>query len=98
VRIHNPTDLGLIIRDRRRTLGLDQAALADRVGVSRQWLVEIERGKPRAEVGLVLRTLAALGLELSADLPDTALVVPTGQPVPDIDIDAVIDVARGRQR
>lgn len=57
-------DLGKLIRARRRQLGLGQQDLADRVGVSRLWIVEFERGKPRAEVGLVLRTLTALGLEL----------------------------------
>lgn len=57
-------DLGKLIRGRRRALGLGQKELADRVGVSRLWIIEFERGKPRAEVGLVLRTLNALGLEL----------------------------------
>ncbi len=41
-------------------LGLDQASLATRVGVSRQWIVAVEAGKARAEVGLVLRTLTAV--------------------------------------
>lgn len=64
-----PKDLGLLIRDQRRQLGLDQHDLAKRVGVSRQWIVEIEAGKPRAALMLVLRTLAALGLELDVRLP-----------------------------
>ena len=59
-----PADLGRLIRARRRALGLGQQELAERVGVSRLWIVEFERGKPRAEVGLVLRTLTALGLAL----------------------------------
>jgi len=62
--VRTPGDLGKLIRVRRRALGLGQQELADRVGVSRLWIVEFERGKPRAEVGLVLRTLNALGLEL----------------------------------
>jgi len=33
-------------------------------GVSRRWLVDLEAGKPRAELELTLRVLAALGLEL----------------------------------
>ena len=66
MRIRAPLDLGLIIRARRRKLGLSQSALAEKVGVGRQWLVGVEHGKARAEVGLVLRTLAALHLELSA--------------------------------
>lgn len=67
--LRNSTDVGLLVRQRRRELGLDQATLAERVGVSRQWVVEIEAGKPRAEIGLVLRALRALGLTLRAKDP-----------------------------
>jgi HTH-type transcriptional regulator / antitoxin HipB len=65
--LRNLKDLGAAIRERRRQLGLDQKALAARVGVSRQWIVEVEHGKPRAAVGLVLQTLEALGLQLGID-------------------------------
>ena len=65
--IRSPLDLGLIIRQRRRDLGLNQTDLASRVGVGRQWIVAIEHGKSRAELGLVLRTLAALNLTLDVD-------------------------------
>lgn len=67
MRIRTPLDLGLIIRDRRRKLGLSQSRLSEKAGVGRQWLVAVERGKVRAEIGLVLRTLATLDLTLSAD-------------------------------
>ena len=59
-----PADLGAFIRDRRTKLGLDQRSLAQKVGISRKWIVEIEKGKPRAEIGLILRTLKALGVSL----------------------------------
>ncbi len=48
-------------------MGLGQAELATKVGTSRLWITEIERGKPRASLVLVLRALSALGLELSTD-------------------------------
>jgi len=64
--VRTPLDLGALIRDRRKKLGLDQALLAEKAGTSRQWIVAVERGKPRAEIGLLLRTLAALGLSLAA--------------------------------
>lgn len=66
MRIRTPTDLGALIRDRRTKLRLDQKSLAAKVGVSRQWIVEVEKGKPRAEIGLLLRTLGALGIALDA--------------------------------
>jgi HTH-type transcriptional regulator/antitoxin HipB len=63
--VRTALELGALIRERRRTLELSQQALAERVGVSRPWVVEMERGKEGAAVGLVLRTLDALGLRLN---------------------------------
>lgn len=69
MQIRNAIDLGAAIRDRRRTLKLAQSQLAQRIGVTRQWIIDIEKGKPRAEIGLALRALDALGLHLTlADL------------------------------
>jgi HTH-type transcriptional regulator/antitoxin HipB len=67
MKVRTPLDIGAAIRDRRRRLKLGQDELAARVGVSRKWIIDIEKGKPRAEIGLVLRTLDALGLRLSLD-------------------------------
>ena len=97
VRIRTPTDLGLVIREQRKRLRLGQRELARQAGVSRQWVVEVENGKQRAEVGLVLRTLAALGLDLSIEKraqPEARAKAGTLVPV---DIDAVIERARGRK-
>jgi HTH-type transcriptional regulator/antitoxin HipB len=60
MRIRHSADLGAFIRERRTLLGLDQASLAKAAGTSRKWLVEMEQGKARAELGLVLKTLQAL--------------------------------------
>lgn len=67
IALRTPLDIGALIRDRRRALGLDQAELADRIGVGRLWVNQVERGKPGASMGLVLRALAAVDLQLSAD-------------------------------
>jgi len=45
-------------------LHMSQAQLAAHAGVSRKWVYEFEAGKPSAELGLILRVLEALGLEL----------------------------------
>lgn len=91
--VRTPSALGALIRARRRELKLDQATLAARAGVSRPWLSAVEKGKPTAELGLVLRTLAALGLILDiraegaqSDSPPTVRVN-----LPQIDIDAIVD-------
>ena len=65
--LRTPADFGAVIRERRRRAGLNQAALAAKVGVGRQWIVEVERGKPGAPLGLILRTLAALNISLVTD-------------------------------
>ncbi len=90
-----PQDLGLLIREQRRQLGLDQHELAQRVGVSRQWIVEMEGGKPRAELALVLRTVAALGLEI--DLRSQAQAAEAPSPAY-VDIDLGDVLARAKKR
>ena len=94
--IRTPLDLGLVIRQRRRLLGLNQTDLASRVGVGRQWIVAIEQGKARAELGLVLRTIAALDLTLAVDGGGDASMRKDSSVAP-IDIDAVVDAAKGRR-
>jgi HTH-type transcriptional regulator/antitoxin HipB len=89
--IRTPADLGAVIRDRRKQLGLDQAALAKSIGTSRQWVIGIERGRARAELGLVLRTLDVLGIPLSVD---TEHKTGKGAQVPAVDIDAIVNAAR----
>jgi HTH-type transcriptional regulator/antitoxin HipB len=94
--IHTPADLGALIRDYRRRRGLDQQALAKKIGVSRQWVVEIEKGKARAEVGLILRALDVLGVPLSVD--DSNKAVKRGENVSGADIDRIIENARRTER
>jgi y4mF family transcriptional regulator len=60
----NSMDFGHIAADVRRARKIRQADLALRAGVSRQWIVALEQGKPTLEIGLVLRALETLGLEI----------------------------------
>ena len=96
MRIRTPLDLGLVIRDRRRKLGLSQTELARKVGVGRQWVVSIERGKSRAELGLVLHTLSALDLSFTTDAGER-LPRPTDN-IAIVDIDAVVNNARRERK
>jgi HTH-type transcriptional regulator/antitoxin HipB len=97
IRLRTCTDVGAAIRHQRRTLGLDQAALAKKVGVSRQWIVAIERGKPRAALRLVLRTLEVLGIVLQIGDPDAR---PSEDALPglSIDLDALLEAHRRPRR
>src|SRR5882724_392528 len=64
--IRTPAELGALIRDHRTRLRLDQKSLAEKVDVSRQWIVDVEKGKSGAPIGLVLRTLSVLGIAIDA--------------------------------
>ena len=68
MKINTPRELGLAIQVRRGDLGLTQAVLAERAGVSRPWLSSVEAGKATAEFGRILRVLDALGLGLRVEL------------------------------
>jgi HTH-type transcriptional regulator/antitoxin HipB len=96
--IRTASDLGALIRERRLKFGLDQLTLARKAGTSRKWLVEVENGKPRAEIGLILRTLRALGVTLSvADTTSDVATERTKTDTPSIDINQVIDSLKRRR-
>lgn len=89
--IRTASELGHLIRDRRRAASMTQEQLATRVGVSRQWVVDIERGKSTAALSLVLRTLNALGIRLDARSQDAI------RDRPSIDLNAIIEHAKSRR-
>jgi len=64
MRIRNAKEIGALVRENRLKLKLSQAQLAERVHVSRLWIVHLEKGKSTAQLDLVLRTLDTLGLSL----------------------------------
>lgn len=76
-RIRTPSDLGDLIASRRRAQGLTQTELASRARVSRQWISGVEGGKPRAEIGSLLRTLDEL---------DLRVVIEPAEPVNDLEV------------
>ena len=62
--IRTATDIGAAIYEARRRHRMTQVELARQAGVTSRWLRDVEHGKPTAEIGLVLRVLGFLGLEL----------------------------------
>lgn len=63
--LRSAEQLGMTIRLKRKEKGLSQSRLAELLGVERKWVLRLEAGNPRAELGLVLKTLTALGLRAS---------------------------------
>ena len=61
----SPSDIGQAIRRARKAMGLRQDELAAAAGVGLRFLVELERGKPTAQIGRALAVLNALGLDLN---------------------------------
>ncbi len=96
MRIRTPAELGALIRDHRIRLKLDQKSLAEKVGVSRQWIVEVEKGKPRAEIGLILRTMTALGIRLAAETESYGKAKVRGEST--VDLDSIVAAARTKRR
>ena len=79
-------DAANAVRGRRLDLGLSQAELARRTGVSRKWINEFEAGKPNAEIGIVIRVVEELGLELMINIGDSSVTSPVGT----VDLDALL--------
>ena len=94
--IRTPRDLGAAIRDRRRRRGWSQRELAEKVGASRQWVNEVEKGKIRTEIGLALRALDALDVTLRLDCDDRAHDEDGSLGIDHVGIDEIVDNARGK--
>ena len=67
MRVTTAQDLGNLVHDRRKALGMTQAELAHRAGVSRPWLQQVEAGHGGASMTKVLQLLAALDMAMSVD-------------------------------
>ena len=59
----NQKEIGIIIKERRKHLGVNQQTLADLAGVGINTLVAIERGEGNPQLNTLLTILEALGLE-----------------------------------
>jgi HTH-type transcriptional regulator/antitoxin HipB len=95
MRIRTATDLGAFIREHRTKLGWDQVSLAKKAGTSRKWLVEVEQGKPGAEIGLILRTLKSLGISIDVEA-DSPVETPSLGKAKAPDINSVLDSLKKR--
>jgi y4mF family transcriptional regulator len=72
-------EIGDIVRKTRKAAGLRQDELAGAAGVGLRFIVDLEAGKPTAQIGKTLQVLTALGC--SVDItppPDTAGARPKG--------------------
>lgn len=63
--LRTPEQLGAAIRLMRKEKGLTQSGLAALLGAERKWVINLESGNSKAEIGLVLRAFEALNLRAS---------------------------------
>ncbi len=59
-------NIAALVKQERKKRGWTQAELAEHSGVSRDWVISLEKAKPTVELSLVLRTLKALHINLDA--------------------------------
>ncbi len=93
MQIKSVRNLAAAVRGRRQDLGLTQAELATRAGVSRKWVYEFEAGKPNAELRLILRVLDVLGLAFELGCQNDARSTAGGTLA---DLDSLIEEHRAR--
>lgn len=60
-----PAEIGQMIRAERKRQQFTQRELAGLSGVGLRFVVELEAGKPTAQIGKVLHILQMLGLKVS---------------------------------
>ena len=63
-RIPTPAEIGAIVRAARKAQNLRQDELAGVAGVGLRFIVDLEAGKPTAQLGKVLQVLETLGCTL----------------------------------
>ena len=62
--IQSVTEFGSVIREERRRQNLTQTDLAEYCGVGINFVSEVERGKPTAEMGKTLSLAEKIGLDI----------------------------------
>jgi HTH-type transcriptional regulator/antitoxin HipB len=69
-RIYTSASLGDALRHYRTAAGLTQAELAEKTGLQRSYLSELENGKETEQLKRVLRILRQLGVRITLDEAD----------------------------
>lgn len=60
-----PQDLAAVIKAAREDAGLSQAALAERLAFSRDWMIDLESGKANVYANRLFRVLHELGIAVT---------------------------------
>jgi HTH-type transcriptional regulator / antitoxin HipB len=66
---YTPKDLGKIVRDTRKKLGVTQKDLALTSGTGLRFVIDLEKGKETCQIGKALTILHTLGISLTLTPP-----------------------------
>ncbi len=77
---HLYIELGRRLREARKNQDLTQAALAERVGVSRTSITNVEQGNQHVPIHVLYQMARALGVPASSLLPDEATLDRADEP------------------
>jgi HTH-type transcriptional regulator/antitoxin HipB len=66
---YTPQDIGRLVRETRKGLGVTQKELALTSGSGLRFIIELEKGKETAQIGKVLTILQTLGIQLTLTPP-----------------------------
>lgn len=69
-RVYTTASLGAALRHYRVEAGLTQAELAERTGLNRTYLSELEQGKDTEQVKRLLRVFKQLGVRMTLEKAD----------------------------
>jgi len=66
---HTPKEIGKIVRETRKKLGVTQKALALTSGTGLRFVIDLEKGKETCQIGKALTILHTLGIRLTLTPP-----------------------------
>jgi HTH-type transcriptional regulator/antitoxin HipB len=69
---YTPHQIGTLIRQTRKSLGVTQKDLALTSGTGLRFVIDLERGKQTCEIGKALTVLQTLGIKLTLTPPAPA--------------------------
>ena len=63
-------DVAAVVKAAREDTGLSQSELAERLAFSRDYMVDLEAGRPTVQLTRLFRVLHELGITVMLDYPD----------------------------
>jgi len=68
---YTPAQIGKLIRETRKELGVTQKDLALTSGTGMRFIIDLEKGKETCEIGKALAILYTLGIKITLTPPAT---------------------------